>query len=256
MGHPANSIIVEKGQFELYYTHWGANSLLTDLFLGPIGVVDVTAGGMKQMEITMIQKPLKWDLTYSFSYMNHTYTAKANRVIIPVRRKITLYREEEAVARGTETNFMYVLLKFVPFIKGFIPSKFAIQLRNSNVGQLIDKFDMAQECLEAFVHQDYYKIYEHTHGFEGNYYSIFKNGEQVGLVHKSPDTEWEAHTYKGKFDEDTDEVLNMLFMVFIDVLWNTVDFNNEIYSNTIEFEWGLDRVFGRKIDKKWEPKKK
>jgi len=210
---------------------------------------------MKPMEITMIQKPLKWDLTYNFPYMKNTYTAKANRVILPVRRKITLYREKEIVASGTETNFIYVLLKFVPFIKSFIPSKFRIQLCNANVGQLIDKFDIVQDSWEAIVHQEYYKIYQHTHGFEGNYYSIFKNDEQVGSVHKSSYTEWEAHTYKGKFDDDTDEILNMLFMVYIDVLWNTVDFNNEIYSNTREAQWGLDRTLGKKMDKEWSPRK-
>lgn len=210
------------------------------------------------MLITMKQQVAKWHHTYHFNVNGVKYVGKANRKIGLQKRKVSLLDSNETeIATLIEKNRMIPLLEKIPILNWFIPVHFVCVIHGSYKNEIEVPKAIIQEKFFTTIKNKTYTCYYHTGGLKGDVFSIYQDDLQVGMVKKSKLVEWNAHSYTGEFESDTDLIYNLLFMILIDVLWFTDDIpiNETVYSRKYEAYWGIDRIWGKKPNFDWKPKK-
>lgn len=207
----------------------------------------------------MKQQVAKWHHTYHLNVNDVQYTGKANRKIGYQKRKVSLLDANETeLATLIEKYRINSFLESFPIVNWFIPVHFHCTIGGSIKDEIEVPKAIIQEKFSTTIDNKKYICYYHTGGLKGDAFSIYKDDIQVGMVRKSKVVEWNAHSYTGEFEDDTDLIYNMLFMILIDVLWFTDDIpiNETIYTKKYEAYWGIDRIWGKKPNYKWRPKNK
>lgn len=208
------------------------------------------------MKIEVTQDSLKYNFSYRIKVDDETlFYGEINRTLLPQFRKILLRNKNgKIVAALNEVNHLYKLISSIPIINLFLfKSKFLLQIEEEVCGEAFSKANIIQAKASIIFNNSKYMIYEHTN--EGIYrYSIFLEEEQIGMIVRSPYTEWGNDTYIGEFSKNTNKILNSILILFIDALWHTVDIPTEVSYSSIKYERGLDSIFGVKLNKEWKPK--
>ena len=211
------------------------------------------------MNISMIQEFGKWTHTYNLTLDNKTLHGTANRRLAIEKRRITLADENsKVVIKIIEKSNISPIIERIPIVNWFNSLRFQIEEEGEIKGEIKVPKNIIQEKFFINVNNYSFSCYYHRNGFKGDTYSIFKDNNQIGRITREKSVKWNAHTYSGEFDYDTDYKYNAIFMILVDVLWHTEDINiNEtMYQNGYEFHWGLDRKFGKKQNLNWQPKLK
>jgi hypothetical protein len=209
--------------------------------------------------INMEQQIAKWHHTYHFNVNGIKYLGKANRRLALEKRKISLFdSNENEIALLIEKSSITPLLEKIPILNWFIPIYFNCDVNGTYKGEIKVPKSIIQDKFFTTIDDKKYVCYYHTGGLKGDVFSIYQDGLQIGMVRKSKLVEWNAHSYIGEFENNTDIIYNLIFMALIDVLWFTDDLpiNETIYTRKYEAYWGLDRIWGKKPNLKWRPKEK
>lgn len=75
-----------------------------------------------------------------------------------------------------------------------------------------------------------------THSNDGIYrYSFYSSKEQIGLIERDPHTVWGNDSYVGEFNDDSNKLLNILLILFIDATWHTEDVSTEISHESTKY---------------------
>jgi len=208
--------------------------------------------------IEMKQQIAKWKHTYFLTVNNTKYIGKANRRIAFEKRKISLFDEKDKeIALIKEQSQITPILQKIPILNWFIPINFELEMDGSCIGEIKVPKTIIQDKFIASIDNKTYFCYYHTGGLKGDVFSIYQDDLQIGMVRKSKLVEWNAHGYTGEFENHTNIIYSLLFMVLIDVLWFTDDIsiNETVYSRKYEAYWGFDRIWGKKPNLNWKPKK-
>ncbi len=207
------------------------------------------------MIIRMDQEVAKWKHTYKLTIVDKTYYGYANRRIALESRQITLHDENnDEVFKIMEKSKLTLLIDKIPILNWFDSIVFEINRKNEKIGEINVPKNFIQNKYFLNVNNVMFSCYYHRGGMKGDTYSIFKNDVQIGRINRDKKVNWNAHSYYGEFDYDTDQQLNAIFIILIDVLWHTKDINNSMYQTSYEANWGLDMKYGRKPNLNWEPK--
>jgi|GEM_PF-5580504 len=211
------------------------------------------------MNVSMMQEVGKWSHTYNLTLDNKTLYGTANRRVALEKRKITLTDENSKVIINIiEKGELSDFIEKLPIISWFNSVTFLIEEEREIIGEINAPKSFIQEKFFININNFNFSCYYHRGGLKADTYSIFKGNNQIGRLKREIKVKWNAHTYYGEFDYDTDYKYNAIFMILVDVLWHTEDINiNEtIYQNGYEFYWGLDSRFGKKPNLNWKPKLK
>lgn len=209
------------------------------------------------MEIKVNEDPLKFNYTYQMVVDgNESYFCRANRPLLLMLKKMSIYdNQQELLGELEEESKLQKLINMIPLVGLFaFKRRFIIKVKGKVCGQALIKSAFVQVKAAILFNDEEYTICGHTNdGIER--YSIFHYDRQIGLVTKSPYSEWGNDSYESEFDYDSNKLLNLLLISLIDGVWNTssaipLGFSYESKS----YRRGLDIRFGVKLDKDWKPK--
>lgn len=206
----------------------------------------------------MHQQVAKWNHTYDIKVGDHHFVGTSARSVAFEKRKISIKdQNQEDLVTITESRCSTSFLENIPILNWFITIPFSLEIKGRPCGKIEVSSGMIQGKFNAVINNDRYSCYQHTAGKKGELYSIFKDNDQIGMVRKNKKMEWNAHSYEAEFDDDSELIINTIFLVFIDVLWNTtnVTSNDTVYQTTYEVSYGLDMKFGKKPNFDWKPKR-
>jgi hypothetical protein len=215
------------------------------------------------MIIKVSQQKFKWDFKYNIS-VDHSssFLAKANRTILPTKRRVFIMDEDgNVLIELLEKNMLRKFLWSLPFV-GIIAAFFYKELytydiiqNNNLIGSISRIRDYSQPRVEGHINERSLAIYEFSLGRKGIKYPVFYNGVQVGLIEKSLVTNYNADTYVSHFDSDSDMICNILTNVVVDLVFQTSDISTEISSKKIQYEWNLLQGLAKvQYDENWKPK--
>lgn len=210
------------------------------------------------MKISVLQEPLRFTFTYDVDINGEkNYLGIADRTILPKLRRILLSNNDDNVVGSlTEVNWFYKMVSSIPILKLFLyRSKFFIKINEKECGEIFVKASLVQGKAIIIFNGKRYTLYSHSS--EGiARYSVFCEEKQVGLVTRDPYSAFGNDVYSGEFDFDTNEIFNSLLILFIDIVWNTVDIPTSFNAYSTEYKTGIDTIFGVKLEKGWKPKER
>lgn len=209
------------------------------------------------MKIIMQQQALKWNHTYQLQFENNEMFSTVKRRMAFEKRKISITNlNEETLANINELSSLTPILEKIPVLNLFMTIPYSVEMGGQTIGEIQVKNRFIQAMFTAKINGLSYSCYRHLAGKNGELYSIYNDSNQIGMVRKSFKLEWNAHLYEAEFDDGTEFLIGSIFLVLIDVLWNTSDvkIDENLYQTSFEVSFGVDMKFGKKPDLSWKPK--
>jgi hypothetical protein len=173
------------------------------------------------------------------------YEALAKRFFKPFFTKTVIKSVAgKEIVSLVQRNILLMLLEKTVFPSSGCP--YIVLKGDQNFGRIQERFKLSQPYSKAFFQDKNFTIYGHS----GNNYSLYRESEQIGSIKKEPWTYSDGNRYHAEFDYDSDPLINVMHMLFVDLAWHTKD---------SEISWGISYetniVFGGvKENSDWRPK--
>lgn len=180
----------------------------------------------EKMKIDVSQKKVSFNYEYEISKDGvHCYTAQAGRVIWPFFRKIVIRNTSgEEIASLAQRS---MLLKLAEKISLF-GCPYVVSQQGRNLGWIREWPKWWQPHSSALFQNNNYMIYGHS----GYKYSLYRDSLQIESIKKELWKEWDGDKFHAEFDYDSDILINVIHLLFIDISWHTADL--ELWSNSYE----------------------
>lgn len=199
------------------------------------------------MEIIIKQSKLKYNYKYKiYSQSNLLFLGKANRTILPSKRKIEIsYPNGNNVCTLKQENVYKYILSCIPILNLFKISvcPYILYFNNLYQGYLKQQGFWNRDVV-GIIDNNKIVIKAHT----GNYISIHSSDEQVALAKKNVHKKLDADEYFVSYNKDQSVEVISIICILADIIWYTSD--DTVHSSSIEY----DIVLNDDFNKNWKAK--
>lgn len=194
------------------------------------------------MKINFRQEKLKWNFKYEGEVEGgNTFKAEANRTILPTQRIAKIFYDDKTMIELKEIRLIQKFLKRIPVLNivlGFFLNRsgerYFIYKDDCKIGEIEEVDTWKLDLIKVSYNNRNYVIYHQPKGRLDRFY-MFEGKTQLGFIDKAYVTEWNAQEYEGVFKDDTDELFNIMVMLFIDLCKYTEDISDRLSSQSWEY---------------------
>jgi hypothetical protein len=154
---------------------------------------------------------------------------------------VNIWNEKnEVFTQLKEKRILRKVLNKIPYLNLILPliirkkDKYDIYNNDEKVGSLEWYLSFKTNVVYVKYGKKHYEVYNKAKGKLNRFY-VFEDQKQIGIIDKDYITKWNADRYVGDFNNDTDELLNIIIMLFLDLSMYTEDTSNRLESRSREY---------------------
>jgi hypothetical protein len=149
-------------------------------------------------------------------------------------------KKNEVLTQLKEKRILRKVLTKIPYLNLLLPliirkkDKYDIYSNDEKNGSLEWYLSFKTNVVYVEYEKKHYEVYNKAKGKINRFY-VFEDQKQIGIIDKDYITKWNADRYVGEFNNDTDELLNIIIMLFLDLSMYTKDTSNRLESTSREY---------------------